>query len=75
MKKILLLTTLFLVGCNNDSKSLDKIINEFQERVSYDYKDYPLGLYTRDFYKSESEYSKSKLEKLSYINYDNLSEK
>lgn len=74
MKKILLLTTLFLVGCNNDSKSLDKIINEFQERVSYDYKDYPLGLYTRDFYKSESEYSKSKLEELSFINYDNLSE-
>ena len=74
MKKILLLTILFLVSCDNDSKSLDKIITEFQNRISYDSKDYPLGLYTRDYYKSESEYSKKKLEELSFINYDNLSE-
>ena len=74
MKKILLLTIFFLVSCDNDSKSLDKIINEFQNRISYDSKDYPLGLYTRDYYKSESEYSKKKLEELSFINFDNLSE-
>lgn len=74
MKKVFLIIIITLIGCNNNSQSLDRIINDYQNRVSYNSEDYPLGIYTRDYYQSESVYSKNTLEKLSLINLDNLSE-
>ncbi len=70
---------LLIVGCAreetpNSSEKLSSIIEEYEGHEGYDEDEYPLGLSTREFYKGEAEYAKSKLEELSKINIEGLNE-
>ena len=76
-----LIIIILLLGCkkdnsatNNSSINLDQIINNYQEHEGYDKKAYPLGLFTKDYFKSQAEFAQHQLEDLSRINVDNLSE-
>ena len=59
---------------NISSKTLEDVISSYQDHKGYDRKEYPLGLFTREYYKSEAEFAKTKLKELSKINTDRLSE-
>jgi uncharacterized protein (DUF885 family) len=59
---------------SNSTQTLDDVINSFQDHKDYDKKEHPLGLFTREYYKSEAEFAKSNLEELSKINVDALNE-
>lgn len=68
-----------ILSCNQEDKSsssrqLANLIDSYEDHKGYDEKTYPLGLFTRDYYKSEAEFAKSILEKLSQINTDELKE-
>ncbi|MEC3906712.1 DUF885 domain-containing protein [Tamlana sp. 2201CG12-4] len=62
------------VATNNSSLELEEIINNYQDREGYDKEAYPLGLFTRVYYKAEAEYAETVLQKLSTINFDDLNE-
>ena len=60
------ISVLFLVACNsggqtdNASKTeLETLIKSYEERESYDKKEYPLGLFTRAHYKVEAAYAEN----------------
>lgn len=79
LRIVLTLSLISVIGCQeNESKgssaTLDKIITEYQDHESYDKEEYPLGLYTKEYYKSIAEYAKSTLDKLEKIEADGLSE-
>ena len=59
---------------SNPDQALQDIINSYQDHKGYDIKEYPLGLFTHEYYKSEAEFTKSKLEDLSKIDVDALNE-
>ena len=59
---------------NSASIQLVSIINSCQNHKGYDHKAYPLGLYTKEYYKAEAEFAQSKLEELSKIKIEGLSE-
>ncbi|HEX9826136.1 MAG TPA: DUF885 domain-containing protein [Flavobacteriaceae bacterium] len=78
--KIASIACLFLVFCVkleaqvNPSAQLDSIINSYQNHKGYDENEYPLGLYTKDYYKAEAEFAQAKLDELSKVNTEGLSE-
>ena len=78
--KIATITCLFLAfsiklkAQDTPSTQLDSIIQSYQNHKGYDEKEYPLGLDTKDYYKAEAEFAQSKLDELSKINTDGLSE-
>tara|TARA_B100001057_G_scaffold500448_1_gene615565 strand:+ start:3833 stop:5542 length:1710 start_codon:yes stop_codon:yes gene_type:complete len=75
MKKFIIILSVLLLGCsNNDSLKLEKIIQEFETNVSYDSKEFPIGIYTKEFYKSESDYAKEKLNELNSIDQTSLTD-
>ena len=82
LKSISLLFLLLIFSCqqnesdnsSNASIQLQKIIDDYQDRESYDEEVYPLGLFTAEHYKSEAEYAASKLEELDEIIIEGLSE-
>jgi len=79
LKRLSVLVLIFLFTCsdnksNNSSVDLDEIISTYQDHEGYDDDEYPLGLYTRAYYKSEAEFAQSLLEDLSKINIEGLSE-
>lgn len=49
-------------------------INSYQEHIAYDAKKYPLGLFTKEFYKAEAEFAQTKLEELAKIKLEGYSE-
>jgi len=59
---------------DSSSIQLDSIINSYQNHKGYDRKVYPLGLYTKEYYKAEAEFAQSKLDELSKVNSEGLSE-
>ena len=59
---------------DNSEKKLQEIITNYQEHDGYDSKDYPLGLVTKEYYKSESIFAKKLLEELQEINIEKLNE-
>jgi len=59
---------------SNSAQTLEEVISSYQDHKGYDRKEYPLGLFTRDYYKSEAEFAKTKLEELSKIRIDTFSE-
>ncbi|WP_204344108.1 DUF885 domain-containing protein [Psychroserpens algicola] len=76
---ISLIILLLIFGCEKEkstpiTKDLTQIINSYQDHEGYDKNAYPLGLFTKDYYKSEAEFAKTKLEELSHINFDELNE-
>lgn len=78
--KIVAITGLFLTfgiklqAQDNPSIQLDSIIQSYQNHKGHDEKEYPLGLYTKDYYKAEAEFAQTKLDELSKINTNGLSE-
>ena len=70
---------LIILGCSkdnkvNDSELLSAIILEIEERESYDEDAYPLGLFSKEYFKNEAEYAKEQLVKLNKIDSVSLSE-
>ena len=59
---------------NDSSLELQKIINSYQDHKGYDANLYPLGLFTKGYYKADAEFANSKLEELSKIKVDDLEE-
>ena len=71
---VLLLMALIIRFSENSEKELQKIITNYQEHESYDSKEYPLGLFTKDHYESEAKFAQNLLNQLANLNTDNLSE-
>ncbi|MCF6348045.1 MAG: DUF885 domain-containing protein [Flavobacteriaceae bacterium] len=69
---------LFIVSCkqnnNNSSITLDKIINTCQDHKGYDKEEYPLGLFTKEYFKGEADFASQQLELLEKIDENRLSE-
>lgn len=82
MKLLKLASILILVltlGCKNKEElkkptSLQGIIQEYQDHEGYDKKTFPLGLFTKEYFKSEAEFAQKTLEELAKINKLHLSE-
>ena len=78
----ILIVLLFIVqfsSCttNNEhssSKGLNTLIVNYQDHEGYDRKEYPLGLFTREYYESEAKFAESLLKELSSINVEELKE-
>lgn len=73
---ISLLVVLMLMSfiTETSSEKLAVIITNYQDRESYDDKEFPLGLFTEEYYKSEASYAKEVLNQLSKIDKTDLSE-
>ena len=71
---VLLLMALIIRFSENSEKELQKIITNYQEHESYDSKEYPLGLFTKDHYESEAKFAQNLLNQLANLNNDDLSE-
>jgi len=71
---LLLMLSIDINGQENASILLDSVIKSYQDHRGYDRKDYPLGLFTKEYYKAEAEFAQSKLDELSKINPEGLNE-
>ena len=78
--KIIMILVFIVTVCGcisnkeNSSQLLTSIVNEYQDHEGYDEKEYPLGLFTKKFYQSESDFAKTILTKLSEVSEMALSE-
>ena len=59
---------------NNSSQELNEIISTYQDHEGYDEKEYPLGLFTKEYYQAEAKFAASILDKLSKVGSDDLNE-
>ncbi|MBG6130514.1 uncharacterized protein (DUF885 family) [Aquimarina sp. EL_43] len=71
-KIIAILTLFFCFSCKEQkqkdpSASLHQIITEIDEREGYDEKAYPLGLFTKEYFKKEADFAQKKIEELNGI--------
>ena len=78
-KGLFLVLFLIFIGCSKDSNVkdsylLNEIILEIEERESYDENEYPLGLFSKEYYKKEAKYAKEQLIRLAKIDVIFLSE-
>ena len=55
------------VLAQKDSISLEKIIRKFQEHKPYERSNHPLGLYTKEHYKTEASFAETLLNELKNI--------
>jgi uncharacterized protein (DUF885 family) len=53
---------------------LDSVIKKYEEHKGYDRKTYPLGLYTKDYFKAEAEFAQQVLDELNKVETSGLSE-
>ena len=60
--------------CGNSSQDLETLIKSYEERDSYDREEYPLGLFTREYYKEEAKYAEDQLHYFGCIKMEELSE-
>lgn len=78
LKSLPLLFLVLICSCDNDqnkaSDTLVKVIKDYQDHEGYDEDEFPLGLFTKDYYESEAEFANSKLEALSKIDSEKLNE-
>ena len=83
MKKLILLLGIlvFVSSCNSgnntcgsSSEELQTVIKSYQDQEGYDDEKYPLGLYTREYYKAESEFAQELLQHFDCIQLEDLSE-
>ena len=66
---------MFLIfSCDRENEKLKIIIQEYQNHEAYDYKDYPLGNFSEEHFRSEKEFAENLLVKLSYIDVKKLDE-
>ena len=78
-KAIITLLLIVIFGCkksdtNNSSKELSTIINAYHDHEGYDEKEYPLGLFTKEYFQAEAEFARSILNDLLKLNSDDLNE-
>ncbi|WP_040247297.1 DUF885 domain-containing protein [Psychroserpens mesophilus] len=79
-KYIITILIFSLFTCQEEEKSvsaseaLEIIINDYQDHETYDKNEYPLGDFSEEYYKSEAEFAQEKLEALSEIKPETLSE-
>ena len=78
-KTIITLLLVVMLGCNNrdtnnSSKELNEIINTYQDHEGYDEKEYPLGLFTKEYYQEEAKFAATILDKLSKVDSNDLNE-
>ncbi|WP_282080996.1 DUF885 domain-containing protein [Aquimarina algiphila] len=84
ISKIIIITILLLnFGCaeknevkdkKNPSDQLHAIITEIDERESYDREEYPLGIFTKEYFKTEADFAQKKLLELSTVDRNQLKE-
>ena len=77
LKSIIILFFIVLASCTpkeNASEALTKVIANYENRKGYDEKQYPLGLFTKEYYKNEAEYAQKTIDTLSKIAIENLTE-
>ena len=79
LNKSIIILMLFLFGVNaassqNTSKSLDSLIKRYEQHEGYDRNIYPLGLFTKDYFKAEAEFAEKILNQLSEIDTTNLNQ-
>jgi uncharacterized protein (DUF885 family) len=60
--------------CTSSSTALEMMIKSYEERESYDQDQYPLGLYTREYYKAEATYAEDLMQSFECIDIEELSE-
>ena len=66
---------MFLIfSCERENEKLEIIIQEYQNHEAYDYKDYPLGNFSEEYFRSEKEFAENLLIKLSRIDVNKLDE-
>jgi len=78
--KLVLLMVMF-ISCNlgnetdnSSSTELKALIKTYEEHIGYDKAEYPLGLYTKEFYKSEADFANEQLQQLNSIKLNELTE-
>lgn len=76
---VIIILMLFIFGidsANSQSKAvaLSGLIKKYEQHEGYDSKMYPLGLFTKDYFKTESEFAQKTLNELSKIATTNLTE-
>lgn len=77
LKSIIILFFIVLASCTpkkNASEALTKVIANYENHEGYDKMEFPLGLFTKEYYKNEAEYAQKTIDTLSKIATDNLSE-
>lgn len=70
IKLLSVLVLLFILSCGlneNSSSQLAEVIKEVQDHKGYDKKEYPLGLFTKEYYKAEAEFAQEQLDILNMI--------
>ncbi|NER19139.1 DUF885 family protein [Spongiivirga citrea] len=61
-------------NCENSSKTLTELIKTYEDHEGYDETEYPLGLYTKEFYAAEAEFAKQQLSSFDCIQENELTE-
>jgi uncharacterized protein (DUF885 family) len=78
MKKLFSIALAFVcisfLSAQEASEKLDSIISKIEDYKAYDREEFPLGLYTENYYKEESEFAEKQLDQLEEIKADSLSE-
>lgn len=82
--RVVSLAFLFVLsGCGNPvsegkgsvvAEALHDLIKSYEDHEGYDKEEIPLGVFTREHYKSEADFAKAKLDELSEITFDGLDE-
>jgi len=72
--KLLILLMFLIFSCDRENEKLEIIIQEYQNHEAYDYKDYPLGNFSEEYFRSEKEFAENLLIKLSRIDVNKLDE-
>jgi len=79
LKPVLFFLLLFIIGCkenksDSSSTELNKIIATFQDHKGYDKGEYPIGLFTKEYFKAEADFSLQQLQALGEIDNESLTE-
>jgi len=79
LKTVAVLLLVMMLGCeqnktHNSSEELNKMIGAYEDHKGYDEKEFPLGLFTKEYYQKEAEFADSLLIESTKVNSDDLTE-
>jgi uncharacterized protein (DUF885 family) len=60
--------------CDNSSTELQTIITTYEEHQGFDRSQFPLGVFTKEYYKSEADFAKQQLQNFKCVKLEELSE-
>ena len=60
--------------CNSSSTELEILINAYQDHKGFESNEFPLGIFTKEYYKTESDFAKHQLEYFDCIKQEELSD-